>query len=256
MEMLVRQTSALLQCFSDVTVTLFSIKMKIFDSFDEGWQYTKKHGIIFALLLFCAYILFNFLTLKCFPDEFWELYTKMLTSGSKDMTSDLMKLSPYFEAASVKIWLVYMLQFLIMTGILNVALSIHIGETKGVSLKYISLPFKTYLRVIEYGCCMMLLFMTSVYAAFLPFIYFGVRLMFVIPLLLEEPDCGLLDAFKMSWEMTKGGFFNLMGFFLLCCVVCLTGFLCLLVGVFVSYVVCMFAYLTLYREGKMMLKNN
>lgn len=224
--------------------------MKVFDSFDIGWQYAKKHGILISLLCLCAYFLVNFLFSKCLPEEFWREYVAIaqITDPSLMMVK-MNKLFPYVEEAMPKMMLVFMLQCLLFFGVMNVALSIVIGETKGVNIKYLSLPFLTYLKVIEIMCVMFLLFLLGSYAFELPFVFFGIRLIFVVPLVLENPQCPLSVAMKKSWQMTRGHFFQILGFCLLVALCHLIGMFCFFVGMFFASALCIFAFLALYKQG-------
>lgn len=223
--------------------------MNIFDSFDAGWQYAKKHGLGLSLVMLAIFVLICWMTFMCFPADFWEAYTRLIKSG--DITVEKVNaLMPYFESAQTKQWIVNIIQYLLYAGVMNIVVSIHNGETKGISLKYLSLPFGTYLSVIEYICLMMLLLMVSAYCLFLPFVYFGIRLMFVIPQLLEDPGCGLMNSMRRSWVMTKGHFFDFLGFGLLCMLVMFMGFFCCGIGACFTSVICMFAYMEIYKQAK------
>ena len=229
--------------------------MNVFSAFDLGWRYTKRHGIILSLFLFCIYLLLNYLSYYCFPAEFWEKYAKAIASGSANVVNEVMKLVSYFEEASTKIWLLLILLYLIMAGVLNVALSIRIGETKRMNLKYMSLPFGTYLNVLTFGCMMLLIFTVSAYLLMIPFIYFSIRFIFVLPLMLEFPGTGSFEAMRKSWQMTQGQFFPLLGFCALSFAVLLVGCACMCVGIFPAIVICMFAFLSLYQQAKQLFLN-
>ena len=217
--------------------------MNIFDTFDVGWQYAKKYGFGLSLLMLVIFSLICWMTYMCFSSEFWEVYIGIVKSND---LANIDKLQPYIEEAQTKNWIVSMIQYLLYAGVMNIVVSIYTGETKGINLKYLSLPFTTYLSVIEYICLMMLLLMVSAYCLFLPFIFFGIRLMFVIPKILEEPGCSMLKAMRMSWGMTKGRFFDLLGFCLMCMLVMLIGFLCCGIGACFTSVICMFAFMNIY----------
>lgn len=226
--------------------------MQVFDSFEIGWQYAKKHGLGLSLLVFGIFALVCWLTYMCFPSDFWDMYLQVVKSGD---VNKIDKLMPYIEEAQTKSWIVNMLQYLLYAGVLNVVISICTGETKGISLKYLSLPFSTYLNVISFICLMLLLLMVSMYCFMLPFIYFGIRLMFVVPIMLEEPRCRFMDSIRISWKMSKGHFFDLLGFCLLCMLLTLIGLLCLGVGSCFTTVICMFAYIAIYKNSKQVLES-
>lgn len=240
--MLVLQISVLMQ---------FLNKMKVFDSFDIGWQYAKKHGWALSLILLGSYFVTNLLTGMCFSDSFMEQYMKIAASTTDPavMMVKMEKLAPEMEAALPKLMLVLVLSLLIFYGVINIALSIIIGETKGVSLKYISLPFGTYLKVVSFTLLMFAIFLISAPTFEIPFVFFGIQLFFTVPILLEHPECSLFLAMKQSWILVKGRFFSLLGFCLLALLVLFIGILCLFVGVFFAQVVVIFAYLAVYKSA-------
>lgn len=225
--------------------------MNILDSFEVGWQYAKKHGLVVTLTLFATFVLVYWLTIQCFPEEFWTEYAKIMQSVSDvpTMAAKMEKLTPYMEEATSRIWIVNILQWLIIFGIVNMALSVVIGETKTASIKYLSLPFMTYLRVVEMVCLYFILMLLSVAYFFgLPYIYFGIRLMFAFPLMLEDPQCTVGTAIRQSWQMTKGRFLPMLAFVLLSVLVLFIGMLCLFVGVFFAGTIVIYAYLSIYRQ--------
>ena len=67
---------------------------------------------------------------------------------------------------------------------------------------------------------------------FIPGIFFGVRLIFVLPYILTHPEAGFGDAFKHSWNMTKGHFWDLLGLGVLYVIFCFLGLLCCCIGVY------------------------
>lgn len=184
----------------------------------------------------------------CFPDSFWAEYTKVAETGN------IQRMMAFYEKnlapAVPKLFLVSLVQFLLSAGLVNVALTLMKGETEKVSLKYLSLPFSTYLKVTELFCVMMLMYIVSALLYFLPFIYFGIRMLFVLPLLLEEPTCKFGTALAKSWVMTKGNFFMLLAFCIVCVLFTIVGVFALFIGVFFTTVICLYAYIDLYLKCK------
>lgn len=221
--------------------------IKISEAFKRGKTHTLKWGATLALFIFIIAAFCCWLTYKCYPEAFWDEYMKIAQSGK---LNDVMKLQPYMEEASTKMWVINFVQYFLGFGVLNVAISEFIGETKGVSIKYMSLPFATYLKLIEYICIMILLMMIGIYTAFIPTVYFGIRTIFYAPLVLENPGCSSSEAFKASWKMTDGNFFKLLGFSIICLLLMLVGFCFCMVGACYTSVICIFAFLSMYEDAK------
>lgn len=220
----------------------------VFDSFDTGWNYAKKHGLVLSVILFAIYLLVSQLFTMCFPEEFLKVYMKVIQSG--DIAGGMVKLNPYIENAMPKIWLVSILQFALNVGVVNVAKANYDGVTERISLKYLSLPLASYIKMIGIFCMLMLISVLGLYLFGLPTIYLGTRMLFVIPAVLENPDIPLGIAFRNSWNLSKGRFWKLLGFECLCLMVMLVGAICLFVGLFFAAVVCIYAWMDIYKVCK------
>ncbi len=219
--------------------------MDLSSIFKSGWEWTKRHWLPIMFLLIVIYALSAFVFYKIFPAEFWDLYKSVITSG--DMTK-VAKLQPYIEENAVRIWVLNLIQYALFFGVLNAALSVFIGETKTLEFKYLSLPLGTYLNLAQYICIMLILAQLSIYALGIPLIYFGIRLLFVVPLVLQFPRISFYTAVFHSWQMTKGRFFNLLLFCIICFLLLVAGVFCCFVGVFFTSVICIFSYFILYEE--------
>lgn len=220
----------------------------MFDIFENGWQYTKKKWFVLTLLVVAFVTFVYWLLYMCFPESFWPEYVKVAEAGNVERMMAFMEKN--LPEAMSKIWIVNIVQYILFAGIVNVVLMVVNDDAHKVNLKYLSLPFSTYLKVIEFYCITMLVYILSVYMLFIPFIYLGVRAFFVLPLLLEDPSCKFTTAVKQSWNMTKGRFFVLLAFALLCIVFCLAGVFFFFVGAAFAAVFCLFSYVDLYNKCK------
>jgi uncharacterized membrane protein len=81
----------------------------------------------------------------------------------------------------------------------------------------------------------------------IPGIIFSIRLQYVTYLIVDK-DMTAVDAVYKSWAMTKGNSWNLFFFGILLCLVNLLGFLCLLVGLFITVPLTMLATTHVYRK--------
>lgn len=221
---------------------------EVFNSLEAGWAYTKRHGLLLSVVILLMFALVYWLTYMCFPESFWSDY--MRTAQKGDVQKLMTLLEQVMPAAMTKVWIVTILQYLMFAGIVNAALSVVIGETDKVSLKYLSLPFGTYLKVLMWFCITMLMYILSSYLLMIPFVYFGIRMFYVLPMLLEDPDSTVGMAVKRSWIMTKGHFMSLLGFSVISIMLCTVGMFFCFVGFFLAAVVCIYAYLVLYKQTK------
>jgi uncharacterized membrane protein len=81
----------------------------------------------------------------------------------------------------------------------------------------------------------------------IPGIYFGLRLKFAAYLVIDK-NLTAVDAVKESWKMTKGNVWNLFFFGILLGLVNILGFLCLIVGLFITVPLSMLATAFVYRK--------
>lgn len=221
---------------------------EVFNSLEAGWAYTKKHGLLLSVVVMLMFALAYWLTYMCFPESFWTDY--MRTAQKGDVQKMMVLLEQVMPVAMNKIWLVTILQYLMFAGVVNAALSVVIGETDKISLKYLSLPFGTYLKVVTWFCITMLVYILSSYLLMIPFVFFGIRMFYVLPLLLEDPASTVSIAMRRSWIMTKGHFMPLLGFSVISIMFCTVGLFMCFVGFFFTSVVCIYSYLALYRQTK------
>lgn len=82
----------------------------------------------------------------------------------------------------------------------------------------------------------------------IPGIYLLIRLQFVHYLIVDKEDIGVIDAIKMSMQMTKGRFWQLLMFVFASIGMNIVGFLCFVVGLAVTSQVTMIAYGQLYTK--------
>jgi uncharacterized membrane protein len=81
----------------------------------------------------------------------------------------------------------------------------------------------------------------------IPGIYFAFRLKFAAYLVIDK-NLGPVEAIKKSWKMTKGNVWNLFFFGILLGLINILGFICLLVGLFITVPLSMLATAFVYRK--------
>ena len=81
----------------------------------------------------------------------------------------------------------------------------------------------------------------------IPGIFFALRLQYAVYLVVDK-DLGPVEAIKTSWKMTKGNAWNLFFFGILLGLINILGFLCLIIGLFVTVPLSMLATAFVYRK--------
>lgn len=65
----------------------------------------------------------------------------------------------------------------------------------------------------------------------IPGIFLSARLGFVHELIYDNPEMGVVDAFKASWELTSGNSGSLMGLVVMTIVIAIAGLICCCIGI-------------------------
>lgn len=80
----------------------------------------------------------------------------------------------------------------------------------------------------------------------IPGIFFAFRLKFAVYLVIDK-NLGPVEAIKKSWKITKGNVWNLFFFGILLGLINILGFICLIVGLFITIPLSMLATTFVYR---------
>lgn len=141
-----------------------------------------------------------------------------------------------------------LIHFALMTILMSIILLVpffvifSIGVvTSGVSftLDYSSNPMAIFELLSDCGLWLLV--------ALIPVIYMSLRFIFA-PYIFVDKEAGVMESLRMSWSATAPIQGKIFIFMLLSLVVALVGFLCLIVGLFVSSIVMIYAQATLYRQ--------
>jgi len=81
----------------------------------------------------------------------------------------------------------------------------------------------------------------------IPGIFFALRLKFAVYLVIDK-NLGPVEAIKKSWKITKGNVWNLFFFGILLGLINILGFICLIVGLFITIPLSMLATTFVYRK--------
>jgi uncharacterized membrane protein len=131
----------------------------------------------------------------------------------------------------------------------------------GMGLIYISLKFldkkKPTYKDLFYYKPIVNYFLTSVLTGLIvlvgfillivPGIVFAVRLKFAVYLVIDK-NLDPVEAIKTSWRMTKGSAWNLFFFGIILGLINLLGFICLIIGLFITVPLTMLATTLVYRK--------
>lgn len=107
--------------------------------------------------------------------------------------------------------------------------------------------FAYFWRVLGASILVGIIVVLGFIALIIPGIYFGLRFMFTVPLIIDK-NLDIGEAMKQSTELTRGIKGSLFLFVLVMIGVMILGFICLGVGVFIAMPVVWLAYIYLYKN--------
>lgn len=208
----------------------------------KAWELTKKNGVILAVVLFVVGMLTQTISMLGFPTK---AYISAL-SGDTDALFELLEGVGALTATSIFAGIA---NCVLLAGVLNCVIKIAKGETANFELSGFKMPFISYVYFMLANILVGVIVGLGTCLCIIPGIFLGVRLILVLPYILEHPEEGIGGAFKHSWNMTKGHFWSLLGILLLYMLFCLLGLLCCCIGVYfavaMGYFMLVVAYLIL-----------
>ncbi|TET34225.1 MAG: hypothetical protein E3J72_14790 [Planctomycetota bacterium] len=176
------------------------------------------------------------------------LIVLVLITESVDLSSDISKAfiegyNPLLGiAVAVGAWFV---ATLLELGKIKISLDFCDGIPAKLSDLFMCAPLlvKFILATIVYMIISMIGFLLLV----IPGIYWALRFQFYGYFIVEK-DVGPIEALRLSYEITGGQAWSLFVFAIVCFLINLLGFICLVIGLLVSIPITMLAHAYVYRE--------
>ncbi|MEG1616250.1 MAG: hypothetical protein RR202_09130 [Bacteroidales bacterium] len=192
---------------------------KVKDAFALGWKLTKQHWLVMVGLYLGYTIVAMILN---------------LFSGSEFSAR-------YFIVMAITI----LFQYLFMAGYTKMYLNAADGEEPEFSafgqMAKRFLPF--FLTSLLFGIATVI----GISLLIVPGIWFLVRFGLAPMVIIDKENTSVIEAFKESYRLTDGHSWPILGFYGVSILVVLLGLICLIVGVFLAYVVVLFASVCMYR---------
>lgn len=173
---------------------------------EQAWEITKKHfWFMVGLTVVIVFI-------SSIPNFFGE-----------DKQAE-----PLVLSIAILTWII---QIFLSIGITYITLKLGRGE----SVTWADLWTKKYLfwRYLGGSILMGIIVLIGFALLIIPGIWLGVRLQFFTYALVDK-DAKIMEALRISWDMTEGNWWNLFGYNILLGLVVLLGFILLVIGIFVA----------------------
>ena len=208
-------------------------KIVIGDIVSRAWDLAVKHWPLFVLLSIFNSILRNFIV-DVDADSLMEAANLGDSAAFMEAYATAISFNPVkgIIAALLIVYLAYVLLNLYVNAYKNGRPYESLSEAFRVDFNQLAIFFCVelcYGIIVGIGTC----------ACILPGIWIGVRLWYA-PLLAATQGASFTEAFKRSWEMTRGNFWNLFLMGLTMAGIALLGFCACFVGIFFAEVVTKF----------------
>ena len=197
-------------------------------------QFSKKEAIKFGFDLAKKNILF-FIGVLIVVAVF-SILSSSLKSIVNPQKEPLLYLVLYF--------VLFVINLVLGIGLTKIVLEFVDGKKPKFSdLLYYKPAIKYFIASILQGIIAVIGFILLI----IPGIIFSIRLSYVSYLIVDK-DLGPIEAIKTSWKITKGNTWNLFFFGILIGLINILGFICLIVGLFVTVPLTMLASVHVYRK--------
>lgn len=194
---------------------------------DVAWDYAKKHGLVLAVIVFIVGIVKFGLSRMFVPADAIQQYTYALQHDR--MTPELMsQLLPSIYGANA---IVSLLETFIICAIMAIIIGFVKGPYNKPDFEACRMPLMTYVKYFGAQLIVNILTIIGILCCILPGVFIHVRLQYAPVAIIDDPDCGIIEAISRSWNMTSGNTMTLIGLFIAYIVAAIVGLVCCCIGI-------------------------
>ena len=227
--------------------------LSISDAVSTGWEYAKKHGLLIAVIYLIVGVVSggvqSFMG-TLFGGTALDAMTEAMSRGDWDQVSRYANEYNSSIGSSLSTFVSIVISIIVSVGLYNLALGLLEGRFTTVEFEAFKLPVSTYLKFFLVELIVGLIIFISTLCCVIPAFFVAPRLVFASVYVIQNPDTGIGEAIKASWDMTKGNTISLIGLGFLLVGVSILGFLCCCIGVYFAEVVCLFTTIAAYNQLK------
>lgn len=220
----------------------------ISDVLSQGWAYFKKYWI-FALILVGAAIVIDIISSIFAPSGMAEMLQMKFSDPealSKDPDKFIALFTEMMSKSQVSSIISSLVKFAIYAGLANMVMLIIKGIKDELAFDAFAMAPMTYVKYIVVEIIVGILTAVGTCLCIIPGIIVYLRLQFAATRIIDEPETGIIDAIKYSWDLTSGNFWNLFLFALASIGLYIVGLLCCCIGALVVEAWLFFATMLIY----------
>lgn len=188
---------------------------------DNGQQLYKKYGL--ALAGICA-IFFVVVILMSLPVT---IFAKSQNDYGYGSSSSLM----VSMMSNISNLLTSIVSCIFSVGFITLILKLTSGALQRVTFATYKQPIIVYLKYIAVEFLSGIAVLIGGLLCIIPGIFLFAKLQFAPYYILDHPEAGINDAFKVSWKLTNNNFWNVLGLSILNHIICIVGMLCCGIGI-------------------------
>ncbi|MBR1668318.1 MAG: hypothetical protein IJ693_08570 [Bacteroidaceae bacterium] len=230
-----------------------NFSLEIGSAISTGWEYAKKYGLLIAVIYLLVGLVTggvsNLLSPSLSPDVYRQM-GEALGQGDFEAFSRYADLYNGGFGASVGTLFSFIICIVVSAGLYNLALGLVSGRYDSVEFEAFLQPLSVYLKALVIAIIVGFFISIAAFLCIIPAFIVGPRLAFSILYQIENPEAGIWESIKASWNMTSGNTLALIGFAIVCAFIYFIGVLCCCVGVYFAEVIGLFAMIAAYYQLK------
>lgn len=228
-------------------------QLRTSEAISTGWDYAKRYGlliaVIYLLITVVSTVLQNLTGMSIDENAIQEINRAIERNDSEAILRIIEAANSGAGAVIAQIF-TSILQLVITVGLYNLALGLVDGRYTSVNFDAFKLPASVYVKVVIVQIITGIIIALSLLFCVVPFFFVAPRLAFAYYYAIENPQAGIMESIKASWQMTSGNLLSLIGMGFAFMGIILVGYLCCCVGVYFAEVIVLFATIAAYHQLK------
>lgn len=190
----------------------------------NGWQLYKKYGL--ALAGICA-IFFVVVILMSLPVTIFAISESQNDYGYGSSSSLMVSMMP-----NISNLLTSIVSWIFSVGFITLILKLTSGALQRVTFATYKQPIIVYLKYFAVEFLSGIAVLIGLLLCIIPGIFLLAKLQFAPYYILDHPEAGIDDAFKVSWKLTNNdNFWSVLGLIILNIIIDIVGMLCCGIGI-------------------------
>ena len=227
--------------------------LEVSSTISTGWEYAKKYGLLVAVIYLVVGMvsggLSNILGSGISPDAYTQMGEAMGRGDWNEVARYVQTVNGGF-GSSVASFLGSLVSIIVSVALYNLALGLMSGRFTEVTFDAFKLPAQTYLKVVAVELITGIVLGISILFCLVPFFFLAPRLILAPVYQVENPEAGVIDSIKASWNMTSDNTIPMLLLGLAMAGILFVGFCCCCVGLYFAQAIELFALIAAYNQLK------